>query len=264
MNDKAKKAKIFNIQSFSITDGPGIRTVVFFQGCNLRCQWCHNPESIEMNPEVGFIEEKCIRCGNCACGRDPKLCYAGALIEVARTFTPQELWTLLKADLPYYQNSEGGVTFSGGECMLHVDFLEEIVAICHENGVHTAVDTAGHVPYEWLKRVNPDLFLFDTKAVDPVIHKDLTGVNGKLIWVNLKRLIQDGYKVHVRIPCIPGANWDEIPKIIDRLRLIGITDPELLAYHSLGADKSKWYGKVAILFTPPTKEEMTKLKELLL
>ena len=264
MKDEVNKAKIYNIQSFSTTDGPGIRTVVFFQGCNMRCLWCHNPESIEMEPEVGFIEEKCIRCGNCAEVRDPKLCYAGALVEVARTFTPQELWALLKADLPYYQNSEGGITFSGGECMLYVDFLEDIIAICRENGVHTAVDTAGHVPYEWLRRVNPDLFLFDAKAVDPVVHKRLTGVSGELIWENLGRLVQDGYKVDVRIPCVPGANWEEIPKIITRLRSLEITTPELLEYHALGADKSKWYGEKAVLFTPPTKEEMVELKKLLL
>lgn len=257
------KAKIFNIQSFSTTDGPGIRTVVFFQGCNLRCLWCHNPESLEREPSIGFIKEKCIGCGNCVQERNPETCYVGALVEPARTFTPLELWSLLENDLLYYQNSKGGVTFSGGECMLHVDFLEEIVTICRENGVHTAVDTAGHVPYEWLRRVNPDLFLYDIKAVDPLVHKELTGVDGKLIWENLARLIEEGYQIHVRIPCIPSANWEEIPEMIIRLRTLGITKPELLPYHSLGADKSSWYGKKVVLFTPPTKEEMDKLKELL-
>ena len=216
-----------------------------------------------MEPEVGFIEEKCIRCGNCAEVRDPSRCYTGALVEVARTFTPQELWALLKADQPYYQNSKGGVTFSGGECLLHVDFLEEIIAICRENGVHTAVDTAGHVPYKWLRQANPDLFLYDIKAIDPVLHKRLTGVNGELIWENLGRLLQDGCQVQVRIPCVPGANWEEIPEMITRLRALGITNPDLLAYHSLGADKSKWYGKEFVSFTQPTKEEMGELKKLL-
>jgi len=263
VKDELNTAKIFNIQSFSTTDGPGIRTVVFFQGCNMRCLWCHNPESIAMEPEVGFIEEKCIRCGNCTDVRDPRRCYAGALVETARTFTPQELWTLLKVDVPYFQNSEGGITFSGGESMLHVDFLEEIIAICRENGVHTAVDTAGHVPYEWLQQANPDLFLYDAKAVDPVVHKRLTGVDGELIWANLERLTKDNYEVNVRIPCVPGANWEEIPKIITRLRTLGLARPELLPYHSLGADKSKRYGKEIVLFTPPTQKEMNELKKLL-
>jgi len=257
------QAKIFNIQSFSTTDGPGIRTVVFFQGCNLHCLWCHNPESIDMNPRVGFIKEKCIGCGNCATERNPEICFAGALIEPTRTFTPKQLWVLLKNDVLYYKNSNGGVTFSGGECMLHATFLAEIVEICRENGVHTAVDTAGHISYELLKKVNPDLFLFDVKASEPMLHKKLTGVDGKLIWNNLQQLAEDGYNVHVRIPCVPGANWKEIPEMIKRLKKIGITNTELLPYHTLGADKNSWYEKEAILFTPPTKEEMEKFKELL-
>jgi len=256
-------AKIFNIQSFSTTDGPGARTVVFFQGCNLRCLWCHNPESIDMNPGVGFIKEKCISCGNCAKGRDPDICYAGALVEPARTFTPEQLWTLLKNDVLYYKHSNGGVTFSGGECMLHAKFLAEVIEICRENDIHTAVDTAGHISYEALKRVNPDLFLYDIKAFTPDLHKKLTGVDGKLIWDNLEKLVNDGFNVQVRIPCIPGANWDEIPAMIEKLKKIGINDPELLPYHTMGADKNSWYGKEAILFTPPTDEEMAKLKELI-
>jgi pyruvate formate lyase activating enzyme len=253
---------IFNIQSFSTTDGPGIRTVVFFQGCNMRCLWCHNPEALVSKSQVGFIQEKCIKCGNCAHERNPHLCYAGALIQSTRTMTVTELWNLIEKDAPYFQNSGGGVTFSGGECMLQVDFMEEIVALCRKHGVHTAVDTAGHVPYEWLTRVNPDLFLYDIKGIPSEKHSTLTGVDGQLIWDNLELLLKDGFEVKVRIPCIPEGNWEELPLIADKLLPLGVKDVELLEYHSLGEEKSGWYGDEVKRFPQPTKEEMRQVKSL--
>ena len=280
------KAAVFNIQSFSTNDGPGIRTVVFFQGCNLRCLWCHNPESWDNQPLPAFIEEKCIGCGGCAkmcdalkggidsslckrCGRCSDICYSGALTRPCRVFTPQELWTLLAVDKPYFQNSKGGITFSGGEAMLHADFLCEMVKICREEGVHTAVDTAGHVPYEWLVRVNPDLFLYDIKAASPEKHVLLTGVDGVLIWENLRRLIEDGYKVCVRVPCVPGANWDQLSAIGTGLRRLGVleADIEALAYHRLGEGKAAWYGngqkQEGRDFYTPSDEEMEEAVRLL-
>jgi len=264
-----KTANIFNIQSFSTTDGPGIRTVVFFQGCNLQCLWCHNPESLTPTSEVGFIQEKCIQCGNCAGDRSPHLCYAGALVESGRTVTTEELWKFIAADLPYFQNSGGGVTFSGGECMLQADFLTEMVALCREHGVHTAVDTAGQVPYEWLVQVNPDLFLYDIKAITPDKHLALTGVDGVLIWENLERLLQEDYPVVIRIPCVPEANWEELPLITKRIAELKKTygkeeslAVELLEYHTLGEDKGMWYGREMKRFRTPTKEEMREVKKL--
>ena len=252
------KAKIFNIQSFSTTDGPGIRTVVFFQGCNLSCEWCHNPESqaVDEAPEI-FIAEKCIGCKVCE-GE----CFAGARTKTVREFTISELWKLLETDLPYIKNSSGGITFSGGECMLQVDFLEEIVKLCRSNKIHTAVDTAGHVPFEWLKQVNPDMFLYDIKASTPQKHLELTGVDGVLIWENLRKLIQKNYQVQVRIPCVPGANWDEMPDIAARLKEIGVKDVELLAYHRLGEGKAAWLGKEAKIFNTPNEKEMNSLWKL--
>ena len=255
---KMAKAKVFNMQSFSTSDGPGIRTVVFFQGCNLRCDWCHNPESqaVDEIPEI-FIAEKCIACEVCE-GE----CYAGARSKTVREFTVDELWNLLATDLPYIKNSTGGITFSGGECMLQVEFLEEIVKICRKNGVHTAVDTAGHVPFEWLQRVNPDMFLYDIKASNPQKHLDLTGVDGVLIWENLRKLTQKNYDIQLRIPCIPEANWDEMQDIANRLKEIGVKNIELLAYHRLGEGKATWLGKEAKIFNTPSEEEMNLLWKL--
>jgi len=272
------KATVFNIQSFSTNDGPGIRTVVFFQGCNLRCLWCHNPESWENRPPPAFLKEKCISCGACIgicdarksengvinhsfckrCGHCGDICYSGALAYPCREFTPQELWPLLSVDKPYFQNGGGGITFSGGEAMLHADFLAEMIKICRDEGVHTAIDTAGHVPYEWLVRVNPDLFLYDIKASSPEKHRSLTGVDGILIWENLQRLLADGYKICIRVPCIPGANWDELPAIGARLRKMGVEDIEALPYHRLGEGKAAWYGQEGECFNTPTETEMAE------
>ena len=250
-------ARIFNIQNFSTTDGPGIRTVIFFQGCNLKCIWCHNPESWDADPPPAFIKEKCISCGRCASGGE---CFTGALVPTTRDFTPQGLWELIKDEQPYFKNSGGGITFSGGECALQPDFLKEMVNICRQNTVHTAVDTAGHVPYEWLVRINPDLFLYDIKACSPEKYKEISGVDGVLIWDNLRKLISDGYNVHVRVPCIPGANWDELPEIADRLHKSGITGIELLPYHKLGEGKAAAHKQR--VFDAPSEEDMNQAKKI--
>ena len=177
-----------------------------------------------------------------------------------RTVTASQLWQMIEVDFPYFQNGKGGVTFSGGECMLQVDFIEEMVAICKKNGIHVAVDTAGHVPYESLTRVNPDLFLYDIKAVTPEVHKELTGVDGQLIWENLERLLADGFQVKVRVPCIPEGNWEELPLIAKKLKKLGVKEPELLEYHRLGEEKGTWYGNEVRKFPKPTKEEMEQVK----
>jgi len=274
-DEQHKKGKVFNLQSFSTSDGPGIRTVVFFQGCNMRCVWCHNPESQPAEALEAFQSEKCIGCQACM-DSEEYVCYAGARTKNCRDFTPQELWKLLEADIPYLINSGGGITFSGGECMLQADFLAEMVGICRKHNIHTAVDTAGHLPYDWLTKVNPDLFLYDIKASSPVLHKKLTGVDGTLVWENLEKLVKDNYPIHVRIPCVPAANWHELPQIAQRLHNIGITSNasiasdtpasadtasntttiELLPYHRLGEGKAAWFGKEAKIFNTPSEEEM--------
>lgn len=212
-------------------------------------------------PEI-FLAEKCIGCNACATGGE---CYAQARVKNGREVTINELWNLIATDIPYYQNSGGGITFSGGEAMLQHDFLVQIVSLCRGKGIHTAVDTAGHVPYDFLQRVNPDMFLYDIKAFSPQLHEELTGVDGELIWNNLERLTKDNFCVKVRIPCIPGANWDELPSIFARLHTIGIStsDIELLPYHRLGEGKSAWLGKEITIYVPPSKKEMDELWNML-
>ena len=146
--------------------------------------------------------------------------------------------------------------------MLQPHFLAQIVAICRENGIHTAVDTAGHVPYEWFTQVNPDLFLYDIKAVNPKLHKELTGVDGLLIWDNLRRLLADGKNIHIRIPCIPGANWEELPQIAAKLNDLGATSLELLPYHNLSEGKTAMHSQRCKKFQIPSNDDMQMLKVL--
>lgn len=279
---------VFNIQPFSIQDGPGIRTTVFLSGCNLRCIWCHNPESWEVTSSLRFLAERCIGCGACFsvcprgahileegvhvlrrercgnCGQCASHCYAGALELAGRRMTVEEVFSRIEADKGYFQNSGGGATFSGGECMLQPEFLAALLRRCHEAGIHTAVDTAGHVPYEWFRRVLPDtdLFLYDLKAASPEAHKALTGVDGALVWENLERLVDGGAAVIVRVPCIKGANWEELPLVAERLSGIAVPLVELLPYHRLGEAKFEQLGRQAAAFEVPSNEEMEKLAAL--
>lgn len=281
---RGSSGTVFNIQPFSIQDGPGIRTTVFLLGCNLRCKWCHNPESWELEPVLEFSPEKCIGCGACfalcpahflngegvheidrercnVCGKCADSCYAGALAITGQEMSAERLLRRIAEDRPYYQDSGGGVTFSGGECMLQIDFLERVLMGCREIGVHTAVDTAGHLPYEWFQRVLPytDLFLYDLKAAAEEVHRDLTGVGSGRIWDNLARLLSDGAEVIVRVPCIPGANWEELPLIAQRLSALPVKRVELCPYHRLGEGKFAMLGLEGERYTVPTNEEMESL-----
>ena len=271
---------VFNVQSFSVQDGPGIRTTVFFSGCNLRCAWCHNPESWQATPQLLFDPARCIGCGSCfaacprhrmageahaidralctGCGRCADGCYAGALRLCGQALSVEALWETLQADLPYYRNSGGGVTFSGGECMLQPLFLQELLALCARHHVHTAVDTAGHVPYAHFAAIRPDLYLYDLKAVTPEVHKRLTGVDGVLIWENLRRLLADGARVLLRIPCVPDANWEELPRMAEALASLPVSQIELLPYHRLGEGKFHQLAREAALFTTPTDAQMER------
>jgi len=255
---------IFNIQRFSIHDGPGVRTTVFFKGCNLRCLWCHNPESYVSDPQVEIYPERCIGCGACyqickqgahdvdengrhridrkcctACRACTETCYAEALVMAGQTMTVQQVMKDICGDHAYYQNSGGGVTFSGGECMLQIDFLESLLKACKESGIHTAVDTAGNIPWNYFERILSftDLVLYDIKAASPLVHKALTGVDNCLIVQNLCKLSEIGIRIFVRIPFIPSQNdgeMDGIGKILSVLRLEKV---EIMPYHRLGESK---------------------------
>lgn len=272
------KAEIFDIQRSSYVDGPGIRTTVFFKGCNLRCAWCHNPESQSCRPEIMFYRDKCVGCGKCAevcpnglkfctrCGKCESYCLRDARKLCGREYTADEILAEVAKDKLFYDNSGGGVTFSGGECMLQIDFLEEILKKCRAAGIHTAVDTAGHVPFELFERILPytDLFLYDFKCFDGDRHKEYTGVDNALILENLARLLELGHPLWVRIPVIPEVNGrvEEMERIRAFLTSHGRPENvELLPYHSMGEYKYAAIGREVRVFTAPSDEEMTALRQ---
>ena len=272
-----KTATIFDIERNSYVDGPGIRTTVFFKGCNLRCAWCHNPESQSPKPQMMFYKNKCMGCGKCKekcpnhlescelCGKCTLYCPHDAREICGKEYTVDEAMREILKDKTFYENSGGGVTFSGGECMLQIDFLEAILKECKNNGVHTAVDTAGHVPFECFEQIIPytDLFLYDVKCYDSDKHRQYTGASNELILSNLGRLLKMGIAIWVRIPIIPTVNDSEeemlnIKKFIiscDSLEKI-----ELLPYHAMGEHKYAAICKQAQTFSVPSKEKISQLK----
>ena len=272
-----KKGKIFDIQRFSVSDGPGIRTTVFFKGCNLRCVWCHNPESQSSASEMLFYKNKCVNCGKCKelcansfekcslCGKCVIECQAEARTIAGKEYTADEVVRELVKDKRLYENSGGGVTFSGGECMLQTDFLIELLKRCKEEGIHTAVDTAGHIPPEYFERIMPytDLFLYDVKCVDSEKHKKYTGVGNELILSNLQKLLDANKRVIIRVPVISGVNdsMDEIVKI--KKICTGAEKIELLPYHAMGEHKYAALGKRVQPFIAPSEEKMKELKNLI-
>jgi pyruvate formate lyase activating enzyme len=258
------KGKIFNIQRFSVHDGPGVRTTVFFKGCNLRCIWCHNPESISFQNQIEFYKERCIGCGKCfaicpnqahtaeehaghcidrlrctGCFLCTENCFAEALVAVGSEVSTDYLLKAILTDELYYKNSGGGVTFSGGECMLQVDFLKELLTQCRRNKIHTAIDTAGALPWSQFEKVldYTDLYLYDLKAVDPKIHKQLTGLDNTIIIDNLVKLSELGKEIIVRIPYVEGLNDMELEGMGDLLQRLAISRVEVLGYHKLGDSK---------------------------
>ena len=273
------KATIFDIERNSYVDGPGIRTTVFFKGCNLRCAWCHNPESQSPKPQMMFYKSKCTGCGKCKekcpnaletcslCGRCTLYCPHDAREICGKEYTVDEVMREILKDKVFYDNSGGGVTFSGGECMLQIDFLEELLRECKKNNVHTAVDTAGHVPFEWFERILPftDLFLYDVKCFDSEKHKEFTGVSNELILSNLKRLLESGKNVWIRIPIIPEVNDHEAELVAIKSLLSSYGYPEkveLLPYHAMGEHKYAAIGKEVKVFSVPSEEKIRQLKNI--
>jgi pyruvate formate lyase activating enzyme len=224
---------IFDIRRFSVHDGPGIRTTVFFKGCPLSCPWCHNPESIDSLP---FVYQK-------------KVMMEGETFTqeewVGRNYTVDEVLKILLHDKVFYEESGGGVTFSGGEPLLQPEFLKEILEACRREGLHTAVDTSGHVHQKFLGLILPftNLFLFDFKHSDAVKHLQSTGFSNDIINDNLQILLHSGKPVHVRIPVIPFFNHNE-KDITDMMLFLkslkgDIGQVDLLPYHTLGNNKYK-------------------------
>lgn len=261
-------------------DGPGIRTTVFFKGCNLHCAWCHNPESQSATPQMLVYPNRCTGCGTCRrkcphaletcdlCGTCVLYCPHDAREICGREYTVSEVMEAIRKDKAYYENSGGGVTCSGGECMLQIDFLEEMLKACKKEGIHTAVDTAGHVPFPYFERILPctDLFLYDIKCYDGEMHRKYTGVSNALILSNLKRLLEMGKAVWIRIPIIPTVNDNEaeMRKIKDFLLSCGKPERiELLPYHAMGEQKYAAIGREVQAFSVPGEEKIAQLRRVL-
>ena len=258
------KANIFEIKRFAVHDGDGIRTTVFFKGCPLRCVWCHNPEGLVAKPQLAFYKHKCIGCGECVavcptkahgifngthvferdscigCGKCADVCLGDALTLYGREMSEDELLEAVLEDREFYENSGGGVTLSGGECLMQADFCAAFLKRLKEQGINTAVDTCGLVPRESLDKVIPytDRFLYDIKAFYSDIHTKCTGSSNERIIENLKYLDKKGCKIEIRIPYVPEYNDGEMQKIGELLKgLENITKIRILPYHSYAASK---------------------------
>lgn len=284
----AKEALIFDIQRFSIHDGPGIRTTVFFKGCNLRCQWCHNPESISTLPEIGVYPDRCIACGECVkvcknqaryysagkilydrakcslCGACAQVCVADALKIIGKKLSTDRIVREVLKDKRMYEISRGGITCSGGEPLLQVGAVAEILKEVKQQGVCTAVDTAGNVSWKAFEAVLPytDIFLYDLKHLDDTLHKKYTGVSNKRILENFKKLVKSGAFIVVRIPIIAEVNGDYVEEVANFLsREKNIFLVELLPYHGLGESKYSSLGKKARRFSAPDSIKMKQYEE---
>lgn len=284
---------IFDIQRFSVHDGPGIRTTVFLKGCPLSCLWCQNPESISRRPEITYIASKCIQCDKCLdvcpegairsangakellrqactlCGDCLDVCYAEALNIFGRWLTVPELMEIVELDREFYMRSGGGVTFSGGEPAAQPDFLRAACREAQARRLHTTIDTSGYVGWDTFRSIlsHVDLVLYDLKHMDSAVHRRLTGVPNELILENLQRLAQIGHPVHVRVPLIPGYNDSE-----ENVRataafvatLPNVKSLDILPYHRLGEPKWKQLDVSYELedVMPPDREHVYRLAEI--
>ncbi len=255
---------VFDIMRYALHDGPGIRTTVFFKGCPLSCWWCHNPESQHLKPERIYFRDRCLMCGTCAatcpqraitaangamvtseacrlCGTCEKVCPADAREIVGRWMTVTEVVAEIEKDIIFFDESAGGVTFSGGEPLMQPEFLASLLTACRERGLHTTVDTCGLAQRETLLRMTPDvdLFLFDLKLMDAERHERYAGVRNDVILENLQTLARSGRQVIVRFPVIPGVNDDgkNLAQMIAFLAPLGLRRVDLLPYHKIGMDK---------------------------
>ena len=283
-----KKAVIFDIQRGSYVDGPGIRTTVFMKGCNLSCAWCHNPESKSALAQRMWYENRCAHCGMCVekcpekaigfsgsgmithnrdscrlCGNCVTRCPHDAIAICGREMSTDELLREIIKDQAFYEATGGGMTASGGECMLHPDFVAELLEKCGKENIHTAVDTAGCVPWENFEKVidYTSLFLYDIKCITPELHSEYVGSDNSLILQNYIHLLSAGCRVIVRVPMIPefNANDSEFAKISDFLHRYPPEKVELLPYHAMGESKFRALGLgEPRIFRIPDSELMEK------
>lgn len=271
------KAQIFDIERNSFVDGPGIRTTVFFKGCNLNCGWCHNPESQSQKSQIMFYKDKCVGCGKCKeicpndfqkcdfCGKCTIYCPVDARKICGKTYTVEDVFGEIIKDKLFYENSNGGVTFSGGECMLQIDFLFEILKKCKGNNIHTAIDTAGNVPFHYFEKIMDytDLFLYDIKCFSKELHKKGTGISNEQILFNLKKLSNKfNGDIIIRIPVIGGFNddVDEMLRVKNFLSSINYKSVDLLEYHKMGEGKYSSLNMQKPIFYSP--KNLQKIKDI--
>lgn len=279
---------LFNIQRFSLHDGPGLRTVLFFKGCGLRCKWCSNPESQSSLKELYISALQCIGCGTCvracphgtvhlsnggvsidratcmSCGVCVHECPSGAIQFYGREYTAKEVLEFVLKDAAFYQSSGGGVTLSGGDALMQPDFAFAVLSLCKEYGINTAIETCGFAPWEYLERLSGilDVIYFDVKHVVSKSHLKGTGVGCEEILANLKKLVVTHNNVVVRIPVIPGFNDDEQSKnsIITWIaqNLPQRVHVELMAYHNYGARKYEFLNREYLMknAAPPQTSAM--------
>lgn len=273
---------IFNIQRFSLHDGPGIRTTVFLKGCPLDCAWCHNPESKKAVPQLAFSLTHCIGCRRCAavcennahvfeendrrvrfdacaaCGKCIEVCPTGAVEIFGRRETAENIWQEAARDIPFYETSGGGLTVSGGEPAMQAKFTAEILRLAKAGGVHTAIETAGHAPWSAYEAMLPhlDMVLFDIKQMNTALHKAYTGQDNFLIHENLTRLCKADQKAEivVRTPVIPGynddaANFEQLAEFL--LGMERIPRVEILPYNPLAGSK---HPRLGMKYTPEIEE----------
>jgi pyruvate formate lyase activating enzyme len=306
--NKLLTGKIYDIQGFSLQDGPGIRTTVFLKGCPLRCPWCHSPESQEFGSQLSWMSIKCIgieKCGKCLdacpqkavshgkwvqhptqgkiqhihidrsvcnnCGDCTKVCIYKALYICGEDYTVDDLFKRVSKDIPFYEQSGGGVTVSGGEPLSQPEFTRRFLKALKECGIHTALDTTGYSPFKAIESVLPytDLFLYDLKHMESAQHKIATGVPNELILENAKIIAETGGAIQIRLPLIPHFNDSE-----ENIRETGlfckslgaaVTLVQLLPYHNLGVIKYQRIddSKVVLEAEPPSDAKIRSLKELL-
>jgi pyruvate formate lyase activating enzyme len=278
---------IFNLMRYAVKDGPGLRTTVFLKGCPLTCAWCHNPESQEAAKELIFRSERCLGCGDCIqactqgalreqngslvrdeakclhCGACTQVCPSQAREMMGREYSVSQVMEEILKDRAFYEESGGGVTFSGGEPLMQLDFLEALLRCCRNENLHTVVDTSGAVPYNNIDRIRSyvDLFLYDLKCLDEQVHERLTGASNRRILGNLQKLAEAGQQMIIRLPLIPGVNDDD--KSVRDLgafvsSLPGRQELEILPYHDTAQEKYRLLGRRPMPLTgaPLTQERI--------
>jgi len=281
---EATEGVIFDIQRYSLHDGPGLRTNVFFKGCSLRCDWCCNPESQRAKPELSVFVANCFGCGECvpvcptralrmegnkvvreagrcdSCGLCVPACPSGALRLIGRKVTAGEVLREVLRDAPFYSQGMGGLTLTGGEPTLQPDFALALLRLAKAERLHTALETCGEALWEALQMLMPylDLVLYDIKHMDSQRHREATGIGNERVLENVQRLVAGGAHVIIRVPLIPAFNTDaeNLHRVAELAKSLGVTEVHVLPYHALGKPKYRALGRAyALDEVPPMKED---------